>query len=115
MKTQILTAIGETGLQREVGLNACGIDDPILDTVVAGARMVGKSCRVPGVKRIFARIADDMQVMAAPVLAANPDGFAVRFDGLLKRRPRRSNCSKESTWTPWSEPASPRQCRRRWP
>ena len=78
MKTQILTAIGETGLQREVGLNACGIDDPILDTVVAGARMVGKSCRVPGVKRIFARIADDMQVMAAPVLTANPDGFAVQ-------------------------------------
>jgi hypothetical protein len=37
MKTQILTAIGETGLQREVGLNACGIDDPILDTVVAGS------------------------------------------------------------------------------
>ena len=75
MKTQILTAIGETGLQPEVRLNsalaandrlkyvfsllqmaltyaehpdqpattlkreriACGIDDPVLDTVVAGS------------------------------------------------------------------------------
>ena len=85
MKTQILAAIGEAGLQPEARLNAalaanerlkyvftllqmaltyaehpdqpaatlkreriaCGIDDPTLDTVVAGARMVGKSCRVP--------------------------------------------------------------------
>ena len=122
MKTQILAAIGETGLQPAARLNAalaandrlkyvfsllqmaltyaehpdqpavtlkreriaCGIDDPALDTVVAGARMVGKSCRVPGAGRIFGRIADDMRVMAAPVLAANPDGFATRLDGLLK-------------------------------
>jgi hypothetical protein len=27
---------------------ACGIDDPDLDTVVAGARTSGKSCHVPG-------------------------------------------------------------------
>jgi len=129
MKTQILTAIGETGLQPEVRLNAalaandrlkyvfsllqmaltyaehpdqpaatlkreriaCGIDDPAFDTVVAGARMVGKSCRLPGASRIFARIADDMRVMAAPVLAANPDGFAVRLDGLLKALPAASD------------------------
>ena len=125
MKTQILAAIGETGLQPEVRLNAalaandrlkyvfsllqialtyaehpdqpaatlkreriaCGIDDPALDTVVAGARMVGEQCRVPGASRIFARIADDMRVMAAPVLTANPDGFAMRLDGLLKALP----------------------------
>jgi hypothetical protein len=90
MKTQILTAIGETGVQPAARLNAalaandrlkyvfsllqmaltyaehpdqpaatlkreriaCGIDDPALDTVVAGARMVGKSCRVPGAGRM---------------------------------------------------------------
>jgi hypothetical protein len=66
---------------------ACGIDDPDLDTVVAGARMVGKSCRVAGAGRIFARIADDMRLMAAPVLATNPDGFAARLDGLLTALP----------------------------
>ncbi len=129
MKTQILAAIGESGLQPEVRLNAalaandrlkyvfsllqialtyaehpdqpaatlkreriaCGIDDPALDTVVAGARMVGEQCRVPGASRIFARIADDMRVMAAPVLTANPDGFAARIDGLLKALPTASD------------------------
>ena len=85
MKTQILEAIGEAGLQPLASLNAalaandrikyrfsllqmaithaqhpeqpvgtlkreridCGIDDPDLDSIVAGARMAGKSCRVP--------------------------------------------------------------------
>jgi uncharacterized protein Yka (UPF0111/DUF47 family) len=125
MKTQILAAIGETGLQPAAALNAalaandrvkyafsllqmaidhaahpghpaaslkqerigCGIDDPDLDTVVAEARMVRKSCRVPGAGRLFARIADDMRMMAAPVLAAHPDGFAARLDHLLGSMP----------------------------
>jgi uncharacterized protein Yka (UPF0111/DUF47 family) len=125
MKTQILSAIGETGLQPAASLNAglaandrvkyafsllqmaidhakhpkqpvaslkqerigCGIDDPDLDSVVAGGRMVGKSCRVPGAAQIFARIVDDMRMMAAPVLATNPDGFATRLDKLLGSMP----------------------------
>jgi uncharacterized protein Yka (UPF0111/DUF47 family) len=125
MKTQILSAIGETGLQPAASLNAglaandrvkyafsllqmamdhaqhpkhpaaslkqerigCGIDDPDLDGVVAGARMVGKLCRVPAATRIFAAIADDMRLMAAPVLAAHPDGFATRLDKLLQAMP----------------------------
>jgi hypothetical protein len=66
---------------------ACGIDDPDLDTVIAGARIVGKSCRVPDAARIFTHIADDMRLMAAPVLAASPDGFGPRLDGLLKGLP----------------------------
>ncbi len=65
----------------------CGIDDPDLDSVIAGARMVRKSCHVPGVARIFARIADDMRLMAAPVLATRPDGFAPRLDKLLGSMP----------------------------
>ncbi len=66
---------------------ACGIDDPDLDKVVAGARMIGKSCRVGGAARIIAGIKDDMGLMAAPVLATKPDGFVARLDGLLKALP----------------------------
>ena len=66
---------------------ACGIDDPDFDTVIAGARMMGKSCRVAGGARILAHIADDMRLMAAPVLATNPNGLAARLDGLLGAMP----------------------------
>jgi uncharacterized protein Yka (UPF0111/DUF47 family) len=66
---------------------ACGIDDPDLDAVVTGARMMGKSCRVAGAARIVARIADDMRLMAAPVLATEPNGFATRLDALLAELP----------------------------
>jgi uncharacterized protein Yka (UPF0111/DUF47 family) len=66
---------------------ACGIDDPHLDNVVAEARMIGKRCHVTGAAQIVARIADDMRVMAAPVLAAKPNGTAARLDGLLAALP----------------------------
>ena len=66
---------------------ACGIDDPDLDSVVAGARMKGKSCSIAGARTLLARIADDMRVMAAPVLAANEQGFAARLGGLLQGLP----------------------------
>ncbi|MGD0075037.1 MAG: DUF47 family protein [Candidatus Binataceae bacterium] len=66
---------------------ACGIDEPDFDTVVAGARMMGKSCRVPGAARIVARIAEDLRLMAAPVLATKPDGLAARLDELLGALP----------------------------
>ena len=49
-----------------------------------------------GAGRIFTRIADDMRVMAAPVLAANPDGFAIRLDGLLKALPAASDGSAQA-------------------
>lgn len=70
---------------------ACGIDDPDLDTVVAGARISGKSCRVLGAAKIFARVADDMHLMAAPVLSTETDGLAARLDGLLKALPAASD------------------------
>lgn len=66
---------------------ACGIDEPDFDSAVAGARMMGKSCRVAGATRIIARIADDTRLMAAPVLATKPDGLAARLDGLLGALP----------------------------
>ena len=125
MKTQILAAIGEAGLQplayRNAALAAnvriksgfsplqmatahaahpeqpvaalkreragCGIADPDLDSTVAGARMAGKSCRVPGARRIMAHIADDMRVMAAPLLTETPNGLVARLDGLLAALP----------------------------
>jgi uncharacterized protein Yka (UPF0111/DUF47 family) len=125
MKTQILAAIGEHGLQPAAALNAglaandrvkyrfsllqmalahaehpdqpastlkqerigCGIDDPDLDTVVAVSRMVGKSCHVPGAAHIMAHIAEDMRLMAAPILDTKPDGIATRLDTLLAALP----------------------------
>jgi uncharacterized protein Yka (UPF0111/DUF47 family) len=74
---------------------ACGIDDTDLDTVVAGARMIGKSCRVAGAARIVARIADDTRLMAAPVLATKSDGFAARVDALLRALPVAADDSLE--------------------
>ena len=70
---------------------ACGIDDPDLDTAVAGARMVGKSCHVPAPHEIMSRIADDIRLMAAPVLTTNPEGLAARLDLLLKALPAANN------------------------
>ncbi len=125
MKSQILAAIGEHGLQPAAALNAalaandrvkyafsllqmamshaehpeqtaptlkrerigCGIDDPDLDNAVGASSTDGKSCHMPGAARVIARIAEDMRVMAAPVLAEKPDGLASRVDGLLAALP----------------------------
>ncbi|MGD0563472.1 MAG: hypothetical protein ABSA66_10295 [Roseiarcus sp.] len=67
---------------------ACGIDDVELDAAAPGARMAGDSCRVPGAARIFARLADDMRLMAAPVLAAKPKGVEARLERLLAALPK---------------------------
>ncbi len=72
---------------------ACGIDDPDLDGAAAGARMAGRACSVPGAARILQRIAEDMRVMAAPVLVEKPDDFAGRFDKLLAALPKGENDS----------------------
>ena len=66
---------------------ACGIDDSHLDSVVAGARMIGNACYVTGAAQIIVRIADDMRMMAAPVLESKPQGLAARLDGLLHALP----------------------------
>jgi hypothetical protein len=66
---------------------ACGIDDPELDKVVASARMIGKSCHVASAASTVARIADDMRLMAAPVLATNSNGMVARLDTLLGTLP----------------------------
>jgi uncharacterized protein Yka (UPF0111/DUF47 family) len=130
MKTEILAALGEDGLQQASALNAglaandrvkysfsllqlaiehachpeqpaatlkrerlaAGIDDVDLDAVIAGARMVGRECRIPGTVGILERIDGDMRLAAAPVLAALPpvpdrSGLRDRLDTLLSARP----------------------------
>jgi uncharacterized protein Yka (UPF0111/DUF47 family) len=66
---------------------ACGIDDVDLDTATADARMVGNSCRIAGAARIFKRIAADMRLMAAPLLAAKQEAIAQRLERLLGALP----------------------------
>jgi hypothetical protein len=52
---------------------AAGIDDVGLDTAVATAKREGGHIRIPGAAGILARIAQDMRVMAEPVLEAGAD------------------------------------------
>jgi hypothetical protein len=66
---------------------ACGIDDLQLDGVVAGARMIGNACHLTGAAQIVVRIAEDMRIMAAPVLDSKPDGLTARLDVLLHALP----------------------------
>jgi len=66
---------------------ACGIDETTLDSLVAGARMVGKRCRMSGAAQIVVDIAADLRIMAAPVLAAKANGLAARLEGLLHALP----------------------------
>ncbi|MDR3536496.1 MAG: hypothetical protein P4L71_08345 [Acetobacteraceae bacterium] len=66
---------------------ACGIDDEALDSMAAAARRKRGHYQIPGAARLLARIAADIRVMAAPVLAANQAGFAARLDTLLAAIP----------------------------
>jgi uncharacterized protein Yka (UPF0111/DUF47 family) len=66
---------------------ACGIDDPELDGSLAGSHMVGNLCCIPAASRILRRIADDIRIMAAPLLVSRLDGLAARVDGLMGALP----------------------------
>jgi uncharacterized protein Yka (UPF0111/DUF47 family) len=66
---------------------ACGIDNPDLDTAISAARMSGNMCHMPGARQLMTRIADDMRMMAAPVLALPSNDMAKRFDRLLGALP----------------------------
>jgi len=66
---------------------ACGIDDPELDGAAAGSHMVGTLCSIPGVSRILRRVADDLRIMAAPLLASRPNELGARMDALLALLP----------------------------
>ena len=70
---------------------ACGIDDLELDGMIAATRRQAARYHVPGAQRLLARIAADMRVMAAPVLAAGRTEVATRLDGLLAAMPAAEN------------------------
>ncbi len=55
--------------------------------MIADARMTGASVHVAGAGGVLRRVAVDLCAMAAPVLAAKPDGVADRLDALLKALP----------------------------
>ena len=66
---------------------ASGIDDPDLDAVIAGSRISGKLCHVPGATKILIRLAADLRLMAAPVVADKPLEFTLRLETSLKAMP----------------------------
>jgi uncharacterized protein Yka (UPF0111/DUF47 family) len=88
---QMAVAHAEHPEQQAVSLKreriACGVDNPDLDTMVEAARMEGSACRAPGAQTILQRVAEDMRVMAAPVLAADPDALDGRLEPLLAALP----------------------------
>jgi uncharacterized protein Yka (UPF0111/DUF47 family) len=57
---------------------ACGIDDTALDAIAAAARREGHAWRIPGAAGVLARIGREVEIMAAPVIAAGTPGFAAR-------------------------------------
>jgi len=65
----------------------CGIDDPSLDGFTAAAGRQGAAYHLPGVARLLTSMAQDMKVMAAPVIAAGTPGFAARLDTTLAAMP----------------------------
>ena len=68
---------------------ACGIVDASLDDIVVTARRQGERYRLSGCAQVLARIAQDMRVMAAPVIAERgaDDGLARRLETLLAGLP----------------------------
>ncbi len=49
--------------------------------------MIGRACYVNGAAQIIVRMADDMRIIAAPVLESKPGGLTERLDGLLHALP----------------------------
>ncbi len=74
-------------LQRE--RLGCGISDAALDEVVGAARREGGGYRVPGAAALLARLAQEMRVMAAPVIAKRDSaGWAQRLAARLDALPQ---------------------------
>ncbi len=70
----------------------CGIDDEGLDAVVSASARDADAYHVPGAAKLLRQIAEEVRVMAAPILAAAPAradaaGLARRTDALLAALP----------------------------
>ena len=67
---------------------AAGVDDIGFDAAVAGARREDDRIRIPGAARMMARIAQDMRIMAAPLLEGpNPEAWQRRLSARLGELP----------------------------
>ncbi len=70
---------------------AAGIDDVSLDTMVEAAQLRTGQYQLPGAAKVMTRIAQEMRVMAAPVIAAGKPGYAGRLKLLLDTMPAATN------------------------
>ena len=66
---------------------ACGIEDASLDAVVPGARAHGDQVSIPDARGVLARLAHEVEVMAAPLEGG---AFDARLAALLAAMPARS-------------------------
>jgi uncharacterized protein Yka (UPF0111/DUF47 family) len=66
---------------------ACGVDDAALDDMVASARRLARGYQLPGAAVVMRHLAEDMRVMAEPVIAADKAGYAERLRRLLDALP----------------------------
>jgi hypothetical protein len=68
---------------------ACGIDDTGLDQIPVTTRREGERYRLSGIAQLLKRIAQEMRVMAAPVIAAHgaDDELARRLEAALAAMP----------------------------
>jgi len=69
---------------------AAGLDDPVFDTTVSGARAVGAGCyAVPAAKRLIVGLYEDVAAMLVPLTASGAgDGFATRLEALQAASPQ---------------------------
>jgi len=74
-----------TSLKRE--RLAAGVDEASLDDMVATAQRRARDYQLPGAANVMQRIANEMRVMAAPVIAGGKPGYAERLQTLLKALP----------------------------
>lgn len=74
-----------TGLKRE--RLAAGIDDATLDAMVETAQRRGGHYQLPGAADVMRRIANEMRIMAEPVIACGKTRFGERLTALLDALP----------------------------
>ncbi len=68
---------------------ACGIEDEGLDAMIGASAREAGADHVPGAAPLLRQIAEDVRVMAAPILASAPEsaGLAGRIEALLAALP----------------------------
>ncbi|HEX3991377.1 MAG TPA: DUF47 family protein [Acetobacteraceae bacterium] len=70
---------------------AAGVDDASLDDMVATAQRRARNYQLPGAANAMQRIANEMRVMAEPVIACGKPDYAERLRQLLNALPAANN------------------------